>query len=261
MHSYQRAFSLVELSIVLVIVGLLTGGILMGQSLIRNSELQSIVSEVQKYKDAAIAFREQYDALPGDMSDATNYWGRQINVASCVTNSAAAVATPGACDGDGDGLVEWAGAVSTSGEAFQFWRQLSQSKIITGQFTGLAGSGATTHVVVGTNAPASKLTNAGWGAFTFGNYVGDASNFAYNYGSVLTLGGTVSNNWNFMPIMKPEEAWNIDTKVDDGKPGAGNVITFNITSCANAANSADYAADYRVNSTSTVCGLYFANAF
>lgn len=261
MHTYQRGFSLVELSIVLVIVGLLTGGILMGQSMIRGAELQSVVSEYQKYHDAALAFRDQYDALPGDMNDATNYWGRQVNVASCVTNSAAAVATPGTCDGNGDGIINWAGAASTSGEFAQFWRQLSQSKITTGEFTGLAGSGGAAHITIGGNAPTSRLTNAGWGVWNLGNYAGDASNYAFNYGNVMTLGGTISNGWNYTTVLKPEEAWNIDTKIDDGKPGAGKVLAYNITVCTTAANNTDYAAEYRVNNTTVACGFYFPQSF
>ena len=71
----SHGFSLVELSIVLVIVGLLTGGILMGQNLIRNAEIQGVMKELAKYSDAVIAFRDQYDALPGDLPDAGNYWG------------------------------------------------------------------------------------------------------------------------------------------------------------------------------------------
>ena len=48
----RSAFSLVELSIVLVILGLLTGGILTGQSLIRAAELRSVTSQMQQYRVA-----------------------------------------------------------------------------------------------------------------------------------------------------------------------------------------------------------------
>lgn len=73
-HVELRGFSLVELSIVLVILGLLTGGILAGQSLIRASELRSVSTELQRYSSAIYSFRDQYMALPGDMLNATSFW-------------------------------------------------------------------------------------------------------------------------------------------------------------------------------------------
>ena len=71
----KQGFSLVELSIVLVILGLLTGGILTGQSLIRAAELRSVTTEFQKYQTAMMTFRDRYMALPGDMRNATAFLG------------------------------------------------------------------------------------------------------------------------------------------------------------------------------------------
>lgn len=65
-----RGFSLVELSIVLVILGLLTGGILAGQSLIRAAELRSVTTEYGRWVTAMHSFRDKYMAIPGDMRDA-----------------------------------------------------------------------------------------------------------------------------------------------------------------------------------------------
>jgi prepilin-type N-terminal cleavage/methylation domain-containing protein len=73
----QSAFSLVELSIVLVILGLLVGGVLMGQSLIRAAELRRVVTDYNKYTTAVQSFRDKYFALPGDMTNAQNFWGVQ----------------------------------------------------------------------------------------------------------------------------------------------------------------------------------------
>ena len=73
----RSGFSLVELSIVLVILGLLTGGILAGQSLIRAAELRSVATESQRYMAALNSFRDKYFALPGDMANATAFWGAQ----------------------------------------------------------------------------------------------------------------------------------------------------------------------------------------
>ena len=71
--SHISAFSLVELSIVLVILGLLVGGVLSGQSLIRAAELRSVTTEYSRYTTAISSFRDKYFALPGDMSNATSF--------------------------------------------------------------------------------------------------------------------------------------------------------------------------------------------
>ena len=71
----RSGFSLVELSIVLVILGLLTGGILAGQNLIRAAELRSVTTQFQNYHAAVMTFRDKYFALPGDMANAEDFWG------------------------------------------------------------------------------------------------------------------------------------------------------------------------------------------
>ena len=71
----KKAFSLVELSIVLVILGLLVGGILTGQSLIRAAELRSVTTEFSQYQTAVMTFRDKYFAIPGDMKNARDFWG------------------------------------------------------------------------------------------------------------------------------------------------------------------------------------------
>lgn len=114
----RHGFSLVELSIVLVILGLLVGGVLTGQSLIRAAELRSVSTEFAKYQAAVNTFRDKYFALPGDMNNATSFWGKD-NVA-CAAHTGTA-ATPGTCNGDGNGLSEYiAPAANANAEHLQF---------------------------------------------------------------------------------------------------------------------------------------------
>ncbi|MBN8544019.1 MAG: prepilin-type N-terminal cleavage/methylation domain-containing protein [Alphaproteobacteria bacterium] len=234
----RHGFSLVELSIVLVIMGLIVGGIMAGASVIRNTEVKTVITEYNQYKQAVLTFRGKYAALPGDIPDAASYWS-------------------GAVNGDGDGLIEWAAAANGTGEFVQFWRHLSLAGEIEGQYTGLAGSGGPRHVVPGTNAPKSTITNGGWGAFFQDMSAGDADNFAINYGNVMVLGGEIATNWNWNMVLNPEEAWNIDMKIDDGMPGAGSIIATNRTSCANSTSVADYAATYQLSQKNKICSLYF----
>lgn len=63
-----KGFTLVELSIVLVIIGLLVGGIMIGKSLIGSSEIRAQISQIETFKTAANSFKLKYGALPGDIS-------------------------------------------------------------------------------------------------------------------------------------------------------------------------------------------------
>ncbi|MBN8543602.1 MAG: prepilin-type N-terminal cleavage/methylation domain-containing protein [Alphaproteobacteria bacterium] len=264
----MRGFSLVELSIVLVILGLLTGGILAGQSLIRASELRAVTTEYQRYTAAGNTFRDKYFAIPGDFRDATRFWGRTVVAGHCVSNSGLAVAgTPGTCDGNGDGSVNLGGAGSQSAEVIQLWRHLALAGLIEGDYTGLAGAGGGGECVLGTNCPRSKLSNAGWGVWPIGNYAGDTGTYAYDYGNMLGTGAQWATAWPLSSAFRPEEVWNIDTKIDDGKPHSGRVLprvnqNFGAAAaCTTSTSQTDRTGDYKLTVTSKECSIHFAKAF
>ncbi len=205
-----RGFSLVELSIVLVILGLLTGGILSGQSLIRASELRSVTVDMGRVRSAIYGFRDKYLALPGDMANATKFWGIDPDGCPTHTNRVAKSAT---CDGNGNGQVE------TGSELFRGWQQLADAELIEGSYTGVAGPATVYDHDPGINAPKLKLSNGGISFFYLGTIPSGFAvyNFPAAYGNVLEFGACLTYDC-INALFKPEEAWNIDTKMDDGKP-------------------------------------------
>jgi len=263
----KSAFSLVELSIVLVILGLLTGGILGGQSLIRAAELRSVATEHSRYVTAAQTFRDKYFSAPGDFRDATRFWLRMNGNADCVSNSGATTNSAGACDGNGDGQVIWdnAGAGGTSVEMHQFWRHLALAGLIEGTYSGLAGPAAGTHVVLGTNGPRSKASNSGWGVGSnnCGSMVCFYGTFAPIYRNYLVFGGQHGDNTPLMGVLKPEEAWNIDTKMDDGRPATGKLMPHwgADNNCTTSDNLNDATGNYNLSDSTNWCALYFVQAF
>lgn len=245
----------------LVILGLLTGGILAGQSLIRAAELRAVSTEYTRYVTASQTFRDKYFSIPGDFRDATRFWNRQTATSDCVSNSGlSAAGSPGACDGDGSGAINPSGAASQAGEHVQFWRHLASAGLIEGTYTGQAGSGGNLHFIGGTNVPNSKLGNAIWGVRYLGPNSAHATHFTGTYMNFLQLGAARTAEDNYSAALKPEEAWNIDTKMDDGKPGRGKMMARNITTCTNAASVTDYDADYLLTSASIACALMFPSA-
>lgn len=252
MQNSRNGFSLIELSIVLVILGLLVGGILAGQSLIRASELRGAATEYQRYVSAVHAFRDKYFAIPGDMRTATSFWGDDATACSdpSITNG-----SPGTCNGDGNG------AVLVNTEQHRFWQHLSLAQMIEGTYTGVPGPNGNRDEVFGVTCPKSKVNNAGWSAVDMGNYAGDANTFAYSYGNIFSFGAWVASQWALGRALKPEEAWNFDAKLDDGMPGSGRIVAFYRSACANAGSATDYAATYTLNTATLQCALYFPRAF
>lgn len=250
----QRGFSLVELSIVLVILGLFTGGILAGQSLIRAAELRAVSAEFQRYIAATQTFRDKYMAIPGDMNNATRFWNRQENQSWCITGSSASVTTSGTCDGNGDGMLGFAAAASQSGEMFQYWRQLALAGFIEGTYTGYAGATAADLAVIGSNVPASRISVVGWTAMYRATGVGTEP--AVSIGNHFRV-GTATAGTTAGSFLEPEEMWNIDTKMDDGRPLSGGLIIRDTTinTCSNASSSSDLAASYLLSSSTVSCAM------
>ena len=131
----RQGFSLVELSIVLVILGLLTGGILAGQSLIRASQLRAVTTEHDRYVAAVQTFRDKYFALPGDMTNATKFWGAADGGDGigfdCRGAETADIRT---CNGNGDGRI--GGALRMSVDSSWEGEIHAKHGIIAGRVTG-----------------------------------------------------------------------------------------------------------------------------
>lgn len=250
-------FSLVELSIVLVILGLLTGGILAGQSLIRAAEWRSTIAQTQRIQAAIYSFRDKYRALPGDMRNATDFWGAINGTAStCVT-----LASPDGrqtCNGNGDGI--WSGAHGEYGEYFHSWVQLAAAGLIEGNYTGkTTGAAGTAHGTGGINSPNAKLSNVHFESQSNGTKTaGDSDFYAGDYNNVLTIQGP-SGGASLSRILLPEDVWNMDVKLDDGRPAYGRIRVNKAGGtwqplCATNADPA--LANYDLTQTTGRCWIY-----
>ncbi len=130
----QTGFTLIELSIVLVIIGLIIGGVLVGQDLINAAGVRAQISQIDKYNAAVNTFQGKYGYLPGDIPDP---------VASQYGFGARGGGAQG--EGDGNGLIEGiigGGIGQGGGETAMFWVDLSTAQLIEGGFN----SAASTHL-------------------------------------------------------------------------------------------------------------------
>ncbi|MGE3714278.1 MAG: type II secretion system protein [Alphaproteobacteria bacterium] len=183
-------FTLVELSIVLLIVGLIVGGIVMGQALIHTAEINQQVRQLQEYEVAVFTFRNKYAALPGDMRDATAIWGAN---ASCPVH---VVGGDGTCDGNGDGRVFSMALL----ESLYFWDHLVHANLIPYDMNDISADGQ----------PNLKL---------FLSYA-----TAMTYITGLVNGLAVS--WQITALNDSiEDMYRVDLKIDDGTPNGGRMVT------------------------------------
>lgn len=244
----------------LVIIGLIVGGVLMGRDLIRASELQSIASDYQKYKTVIQTFRVKYNALPGDFSEATVFWPASGSCGHQTVQPSGQT-----CNGNGDYKLN-AGA-----EGYRFWQHLALAGLIQGEYAGASGPDQVYwHVVPGWNTPVSKVDNAAWNAlsvyydnaaFGYSAIGGDiaAGTFAYGINQIhlATVTGTTYNNGS---IMTPQEQWQLDLKIDDGKPGTGKMRANDYRTCTDAADQFAAATStpvYDMSRTDKVCAITF----
>lgn len=254
-------FSLVELSIVLVILGLLTGGILAGQSLIRAAEIRSVVTDTGRYNAAIRTFQDKYFALPGDMTNATRFWGFAAGTtgtdAACFNASQTG---QGTCNGNGDGIVTNTTASSNNpqGETFHAWKQLANAGLVEGSYTGYRGANSDYNATPGVNVPRGRIGSTGYSIWSTTASSTDANWYPPKTG-MLIMFGTSTTGITESAALKPEEAWNLDTKLDDGRPGLGNTRTHKMNSpfTPNCTNGTDpNTSNYVLTSTAIACNSY-----
>ena len=190
----KKAFSLVELSISLIIISLLVAGVIGGSRIIENSRLHSVISELDEYKSAYLGFKLTYNAIPGDFKDANIFWGNNCD-GSGSTNT---------CSGNGDGDIDR----DTEGTRAMY--HLLKGDFISDSLT----SEVSANFTAGGNIPRSSWQKSGISLWGGGTDSVKAS---------LFLGRAQSSGWNSGEIFSPKQAHFIDKKMDDSLPVAGEV--------------------------------------
>ena len=190
-NKFEEGFSLVELSIALVVIGLIIGGVLKGRDLIDNARLKASMSQVAEIKLALASFTDRFEALPGDFKDAQQALGNTL------------------LNGNGNHIIEGAGLDANS-EARQFWAHLAEA----GFLPDPGKAPATGSVTFGKGAPSAKIG----GGFT----VEHNPQGTDLKGHWLLLGGENGSHGNG-PLLTPLQAMAIDKKMDDGQPISGRI--------------------------------------
>jgi prepilin-type N-terminal cleavage/methylation domain-containing protein len=234
----RRGFTLIELSIVLVIIGLIIGGVLVGQDLIKAAELRGTISQFQKFDAAATAFRLKYGHLPGDIPPA-------------VAGSFGLFQLTDTCSGTctayrlGNGKIDTSTGTASLDEYLTVWRHLSEANLIEGRL----GMDSTNPINPLTGNITSNTT--GWyrlfmpetklkgtylfmmRGFRFSPSTYDViempnADYSFHHPSFPLAG--VPNSFGVNPSLSPILSYAIDSKIDDGKPNTGTVVELSVSS-------------------------------
>lgn len=238
----QAGFTLVELAIVMIIIGLLIGGVLKGQELITNAQVAATVSQVKGVDAGVSTFRDSYKAIPGDMSTA------ESRLANCGTNNC--------LNGDGNGRLDGTpNAATQSGERLYFWAHLNAADLIAGvqndptvawgqalPSAPIGGGMTVGYLQSGTLINQTGANNARGGMYLVLRAAPDASAAGTN-GDVTT-----------------SQAARIDRKMDDGQPNSGTVMAIGNANGTGNGNCASGSADTDIYNEATAakdCSLAF----
>ncbi|HSS46365.1 MAG TPA: prepilin-type N-terminal cleavage/methylation domain-containing protein [Burkholderiales bacterium] len=179
----QSGFTLIEIAIVLVIIGLLLGGVLKGQELITSARVRNLISQQNGIKAAFFGFQDRFRAFPGDYAQAT------VNISGVSTSVC------GGGNGNGNGRIEF-----TNSENILAWEHLSKAGFINGTYTCAATESSTT-------SPVSP----------YGIYLQLIYDGVYG----ITSGGVPQHNLKTGGQIPVEIISEVDRKIDDGVPYTG----------------------------------------
>lgn len=209
----ERGFTLVELAIVLMIIGLLIGGILRGQELMENARVTATIQQSKAYDGATTTFRDAYSALPGDI----NAPGTRL--ANCNT---APCSTPGDSNSViGAPVTSKTGTFSivNTAENRTYWLHLAVARLISG--VDASGSTGPTGPAWGVEYPTAKI--GGGFHIVYMDVVGPPAVSGHFLVLGNAAGGGQMQEGAGVSAISPLRAAQIDRKMDDGLPQTGDV--------------------------------------
>jgi hypothetical protein len=202
--------------------------------MIERATLNKVIKDIDKFKTASAMFKEKYFDLPGDLKDATQYWG---TAADCAV--AQADGTTLTCNGNGDGYVSYY-AASVGHESAHFMRQLGNAGLLEGAY-----SGQWTDLPNDKSSPKGPMTGSYWVAWSLNNVTKIFQGRAVNQNAnriVLGIPSNMNGQW-WSASLSAANQYHIDRKIDDGLPYQGKIVDMSGTTAGYTLNCASINSD------------------
>lgn len=216
MRDNQSGFTLVELAISLVVIGLLLGGILKGQELYANSGVNSAARQAQIFDAALVSFHDTYGALPGDITSPAT------RIPKC---DSAPCSTPGDGTGIIGAVVAGPGNGIPAGDGTEnriAWSHLFAAGLVDGVSPGAPANPSD---VWGLQYPKARMGMMGFQVVYYNT--ADPGGTTTNGHYLVLRAGRVSSATAVTDAdraLTPEQAYNFDRKIDNGQPYSGKVV-------------------------------------
>jgi prepilin-type N-terminal cleavage/methylation domain-containing protein len=226
MQEKHAGFTLIELAVVLVIIGFITGSVFVGRELIHAAQVRQQVTAIEQYNTAVNTFKGKYNCLPGDCAQAEGFG---LGIAG----------NPGA-NGNGNGALEVgpAGTVFNSPEAVNFWYHLRGANLINGNVPGYSNFDsrpglATPPLKLPAKSSTTFFANPRGGIAILPLNLDDATFGTVNLEPLFNINSREKTVWwlstvygygvGYPGVFIPSDAYALDSKIDDGLPRAGSM--------------------------------------
>jgi prepilin-type N-terminal cleavage/methylation domain-containing protein len=219
MRSKQSGFTLVEIAIVLVIIGLLLGGVLKGQELINSAKVKNMAVDFRNIPLFIYGYQDKYKALPGDHASVAT----AVTGATACTPAAAGLCVPG--NGVINGTWNAALANAAANETLMFWQHVRLAGLAAGP-TSITDTGYRP-----TNADGGLIGIESGAAANGGPFIQNGT-IAAATGVVTALATPTFFSPTYMVCsdgILGKYAKQLDSTLDDGETGAGSVRVVNGT--------------------------------
>ncbi len=246
----QQGFTLVELAVVMLLIGLMAGIVVQARSYIRKNQITTTITQVQTYKEAMQVYKDSYGFIPGDSPAATNILPNCTSATFCY-------------NGNGDGIVgessssligSQAGVTSMpQAETSMFWKHLAKADLITGIEPDATPVVSTQAGRFGQTHPSAPV-GGGFTVhyFTFNTGITDYLKTAL--WMRLTNDFTGSSAYS---VLTPHDAAVIDRKIDDGNPFGGNVQSVGNGAFTSNTCGVSSSKSYVESNSTKECAMYF----
>lgn len=248
--NYKKAFTLIEIAIVVVIIAVIIAGVSAGSNLVTSAKLRSVITNIDAAVVGVNSFKMQYNALPGDIRNFNSYYPSCTNDAN--TN----------CNGNGDNYLD---SQVSRGDVYRYenvraYQHLTLAKLFPGSFDGVFTSSAGAVGLGDNNTPFTSINNTKL-SYAFWRWSVSSGNpssaVILKVAAIITDPENSNVNKPYGLVLTAVQMKAIDTKFDDGIATTGNFTGTGNIGATYCVGATDYNLIVALASRRIICQAHF----